>query len=58
MDVEVHTEVPMSLKRLVRMIVRGFYSNEHAIIIDMLVRHPCIKVRHLNRTKRNVNEII
>lgn len=25
------------------MIVRGFYTMEHALIIDMLVRHPCVK---------------
>lgn len=43
MDVEVLTEVPESLKRLVRLIARGFYSMEHAIILDILVRHPCMK---------------
>ena len=37
------TTVPEELKRLVRLIVRGFYSMEHAVIIDMLVRHPCVK---------------
>ncbi|CAG5128331.1 unnamed protein product [Candidula unifasciata] len=37
------TVVPEQLKRLVRLIVRGFYSVEHAVVIDMLVRHPCIK---------------
>ncbi|RUS71059.1 hypothetical protein EGW08_021183 [Elysia chlorotica] len=37
------TSVPEELKRLVRLIVRGFYSMEHAVIIDMLVRHPCVK---------------
>ncbi len=40
---ELLTEVPETLKRLVRYIARGFYSMEHAIIIDMLVHHPCIK---------------
>ncbi|XP_059162243.1 general transcription factor IIE subunit 1-like [Physella acuta] len=37
------TSVPEDLKRLVRLIVRGFYSMEHAVVIDMLVRHPCVK---------------
>ena len=44
MDADIQTEVPLVLKRLVRMIARCFYSMEHAIIVDMLVRHPCIKV--------------
>ena len=43
MDTEVLTEVPESLTRLARLIVRGFYSPETAIVIDMLVRNPCIK---------------
>uniref|UniRef100_T1J924 General transcription factor IIE subunit 1 n=1 Tax=Strigamia maritima TaxID=126957 RepID=T1J924_STRMM len=43
MDVEVVTEVPSCLKRLARMVVRGFYSMEYRLIIEMLVRHPCIK---------------
>ncbi|GFO08539.1 general transcription factor iie subunit 1-like [Plakobranchus ocellatus] len=37
------TTVPEELKRLVRLIVRGFYTMEHAVVIDMLVRHPCVK---------------
>ena len=37
------TTVPEELKRLVRLIVRGFYNMEHAVVIDMLVRHPCVK---------------
>ena len=43
MEPEVLTEVPQTLKRLVRYIVRGFYSIEHALVIDLLVHHPCIK---------------
>ncbi|XP_005097103.1 general transcription factor IIE subunit 1 [Aplysia californica] len=44
MDSEVLlTVVPEDLKRLVRLIVRGFYTMEHAVVIDMLVRHPCVK---------------
>lgn len=37
------TEVPEALKRLARLIARGFYSMEHAIIMDILVRNPCMK---------------
>lgn len=43
MEPEVLTEVPESLKRLIRLVVRGFYTIEHAIIIDLLVRNPCMK---------------
>jgi transcription initiation factor TFIIE subunit alpha len=43
MEPEVLTEVPASLKRLIRLVVRGFYSIEHAIVIDLLVRNPCMK---------------
>jgi transcription initiation factor TFIIE subunit alpha len=35
------TEVPSSLKQLARLVVRGFYTIEDALIIDMLVRNPC-----------------
>ncbi|XP_015913439.1 general transcription factor IIE subunit 1 [Parasteatoda tepidariorum] len=37
------TEVPTALKRLVRLVMRGFYSVEHAILMDMLIRNPCMK---------------
>lgn len=40
---EILTEVPSNLKRLIRLVVRGFYSLEHAMIIDLLVRNPCMK---------------
>lgn len=43
MDSDVLTEVPQSMKRLVRLVARGFYSIEHALVIDMLVRNPCMK---------------
>ncbi|XP_060858217.1 general transcription factor IIE subunit 1-like isoform X2 [Metopolophium dirhodum] len=36
-------EVPTSLKRLARLVVRGFYTIEDALIIDILVRNPCMK---------------
>lgn len=35
------TEVPSSLKQLARLVVRGFYTIEDALIVDMLVRNPC-----------------
>jgi len=37
------TEVPSSLKQLARLVARGFYSIEDALIVDMLVRNPCMK---------------
>lgn len=37
------TEVPSSLKQLARLVVRGFYSIEDALIVDMLIRNPCMK---------------
>lgn len=42
------TEVPSSLKQLARLVVRGFYSIEDALIIDMLVRNPCKSLKLLN----------
>lgn len=37
-------EIPSSLKQLARLIARGFYTIEDALIVDMLVRNPCMKV--------------
>ncbi|UYV61113.1 GTF2E1 [Cordylochernes scorpioides] len=37
------TEVPTALKRLVRLIMRAFYSQEQATLVDYLIRYPCIK---------------
>lgn len=37
------TEVPSSLKQLARLVVRGFYAIEDALIVDMLIRNPCMK---------------
>lgn len=42
-DQRMLTEIPSSLKQLARLVVRGFYSIEDALIIDMLVRNPCMK---------------
>lgn len=40
---DVRTEVPDDLKKLVRYVMRGFYQIEHAITMDILIHHPCIK---------------
>lgn len=37
------TEIPSSLKQLARLVVRGFYTIEDSLIIDLLVRNPCMK---------------
>ncbi|XP_046960884.1 general transcription factor IIE subunit 1 [Vanessa cardui] len=42
-DERLVTEVPSSLKQLARLVVRGFYTIEDALIVDMLVRNPCMK---------------
>lgn len=36
-------EIPECLKNIVRLVVRGFYPIEDVLIIDMLVRNPCMK---------------
>lgn len=41
MDGEVLMEVPQKLQMLVRLVVRGFYSTEDILIVDMLVRNFC-----------------
>ena len=40
---DVLTKVPDDLKHLVRIIMRCFYGDEHAIVMDKLIHHPCIK---------------
>lgn len=40
-------EVPNSLKRLVRTVLRGFYPIEHVLLMDMLIRKPCMKEEEL-----------
>lgn len=42
-DEKLVTEVPSSLKQLARLVVRGFYTIEDSLIVDMLVRNPCMK---------------
>lgn len=36
-------EVPLSLKRLVRLVVRGFYPIEHCLVVDLMIRKLSIK---------------
>ena len=40
---QILTEIPSSLRTLARLVVRGFHSIEDALIIDMLVRYPCMR---------------
>lgn len=48
------TEIPSSLKQLARLIVRGFYSIEDALIIDMLVRNPCLREEDISGKEKFV----
>jgi len=43
MDGDVYTSIPDSLQRLARLVSRAFYSMEHVIVIDMLIRNPCMR---------------
>lgn len=45
-------EVPNSLKRLVRTVMRGFYSVEHVLLMDMLIRKPCMREEELETLLR------
>jgi transcription initiation factor TFIIE subunit alpha len=49
MEIENKTndEIPENLKRLVRIMLRAFYSFEHCLIIDILIRNRCIKEEDL-----------
>lgn len=40
---ELLTEVPATLKRLAKQVVRGFYGVEHALALDVLIRNPCVR---------------
>lgn len=42
MDGEVLSEVPDNLQKLIQMVVRGFYTIEDVLIVDMLVRNLCL----------------
>ncbi|NXV79205.1 T2EA factor, partial [Atlantisia rogersi] len=39
----VTTEVPATLKRLAKYIVRGFYGVEYSLALEVLIRYPCVK---------------
>ncbi|NXP44199.1 T2EA factor, partial [Heliornis fulica] len=41
------TEVPASLKRLAKYVVRGFYGVEYSLVLDVLIRYPCVKEEDL-----------
>lgn len=43
MNTPMLTEIPSSLKQLARLVVRGFYDIEYSLIVDMLVRYPCMR---------------
>ncbi|XP_067945802.1 general transcription factor IIE subunit 1-like [Watersipora subatra] len=40
---EVVTEVPDPLRKLLKFVMRGFYTIEETLIIDMLLRNACMK---------------
>ena len=44
-------EVPSSLKQLARLVARAFYSIEDALIVDMLVRNPCMYTVYIHLFK-------
>ena len=41
------TEIPEDLKSLIRIIMRAFYGDEHSVVMDKLIHHPCIKEEQL-----------
>ncbi|CAG7641900.1 unnamed protein product [Allacma fusca] len=47
MEEQVLTEIPSYLKQLARLITRGFYQVEDALIMDMLVRNTCMKEKDI-----------
>lgn len=60
MDV-VH-EVPVELRRLVKLVARGFYSPELAIVVDALMKHQCVREEaladHLCFERKQLRQII
>ena len=42
-DPELLTEVPDMLKHLVLTVVRSFYETEHTVVVNLLVKHTCVK---------------
>jgi hypothetical protein len=52
------TEVPSSLKQLARLVVRGFYTIEDALIVDMLVRNPCEYIRGVSVLPEDFTQVL
>lgn len=48
---ELTYEIPSSLKQLARFVARGFYTLKDSLIIDMLVRNPCMKGKFVIKFK-------
>ncbi|XP_075787298.1 general transcription factor IIE subunit 1-like [Pelodiscus sinensis] len=42
-DQDIIIEVPATLKRLAKYMVRGFYGVEYSLVLDVLIRYPCVK---------------
>ena len=42
-DPELLTEVPDILKHLVLTVARSFYETEHMVVVNLLVKHTCVK---------------
>ena len=42
-------EVPPVLKRLAKLVARGFYEDEHVALVNVLTnaKHPCVKEEDL-----------
>ncbi|KAF6017789.1 GTF2E1 [Bugula neritina] len=45
---EIATEVPEPLKKLLKYVMRAFYTIEEMLIIDMLLKHKCMKEEDLS----------
>lgn len=58
----VSMDVPQSLQRLVRTVMRGFYSIEHSLLMDLLLRKPCMRDEDLENLlkfdKKQINKLI
>ncbi|GCB62867.1 hypothetical protein scyTo_0004320 [Scyliorhinus torazame] len=48
-DQSLLTEVPATLKRLAKYVVRGFYGVEYSLTLDILIRYPCVKEEDLQQ---------
>ena len=45
-------EVPAALQRLVRIVLRTFYTIEHSLLMDLLIRKPCMREDELESLLR------